>query len=287
MNKTNAAHTSARPGLLPFTIEACSAWSPGRQSLSEWDAWLKAPDFSASSETPAIPFVKASLRRRASAISRMMMWVSHAVVSTDSQSQPFLTDELTAVFATEGGESATTLELLQTLAAKEALSPMKFSLSVHNASAGLYSLATGNKAPSTTVSAGADTVACGLLEALATLHTPGTERVLFVAADEWLPEELRNHFIPTCYHYALAILLRRSGNAEDANDISCTYLARDTVAPIRDMFQQKQEDIPQAFQLIRWLLQDENRLSLEGPSFTLALEKNGSCRTSFRSNDVE
>jgi hypothetical protein len=284
MNEANHTREIASPSFSSFKITGCSAWSSDCTSPASWEAWFENPEFPESVQGPKIPFVQASLRRRASAISKMMMWVTHAVASSDDSS-----GSLHAVFATEGGESATTLELLEQLAAKEALSPIKFSLSVHNASAGLYSLANKNTAPSTTISAGAQTVACGLLEALAMLNTTEVEKVLFVAADEWLPAQLRNNFVPTCYHYALAILLSKEDleSAQDSPLISWSYNPSSAITPLKCEESNSVDVIPQPFQLIRWLLDSEKSLVLDGPSFSLELQKNSSCRNTFKVNDVE
>ena len=58
------------------------------------------------------------------------------------------------------------------------LSPTSFSQSVHNASAGLYTIITASQAPATSLAAGAGTFAYGWIEAEAFLaQDPGQTRI--------------------------------------------------------------------------------------------------------------
>ncbi|HEY7761072.1 MAG TPA: beta-ketoacyl synthase chain length factor [Burkholderiales bacterium] len=88
-----------------------------------------------------------------------------------------------SVFASTHGDLAVTDYMCETLAHTPAqLSPTKFHNSVHNAAAGYWTIATGCKAPYTSLSARAWTFAEGLLEALVQADCDATA-VLYVAYD--------------------------------------------------------------------------------------------------------
>jgi hypothetical protein len=90
---------------------------------------------------------------------------------------------LPGVFGSAYGEMHTTLALLAQLWAAEPLSPAKFQASVHNTAAAQLSIALGNRAFSTSLAAGHDTLAAVLLEARAWLaRHPGL--VLVACGDE-------------------------------------------------------------------------------------------------------
>jgi hypothetical protein len=76
--------------------------------------------------------------------------------------------------------------LLTALAEGTPLSPMDFSLSVHNASAGLFSIARGDRSASTSLAAGGEELAAGILDAAGQL-LEGAEQLLLVAHDEPAP----------------------------------------------------------------------------------------------------
>jgi hypothetical protein len=85
-----------------------------------------------------------------------------------------------AVFATVHGEIQTAEKLIADF---PLVSGARFALSVHNSPSGVYSVATGSTAPTTTVT-GSNAVAAGWLEAVLTAH----ERpVLLSIADEPVP----------------------------------------------------------------------------------------------------
>ncbi len=114
------------------------------------------------------------------------------------------------VFASRHGELARTLTMLRDLAKGEDLSPTAFSLSVHNAAAGVYSIARGDHAPATAISAGEETFAFAMLEASSRLSTT-CGRVLLVYADDPIPEEYRAYVATPEVPHAVALLISNMG----------------------------------------------------------------------------
>jgi hypothetical protein len=116
------------------------------------------------------------------------------------------------VFATRHGSINESIELLHQVVAGERLSPTKFTHTVHNAQAGMFCIAAGNRLASSSLAAGADTFASGWLEALTQLQREPDRPVLFVTSD--MP--LDSTFAPLVSEppgaYGLGLLLAHEGD---------------------------------------------------------------------------
>lgn len=121
-----------------------------------------------------------SLRRRITAVGRRLMEAAWSVLA-EGDAAPRI------VLSSRHGEYGRTYDLLCGLAESGEVSPADFSLSVHHALAGLLSIATGNRAGHTALSAGTDTFGYGLLEAAA-CAVEDARSVLHLHFDEPLPE---------------------------------------------------------------------------------------------------
>jgi hypothetical protein len=158
-----------------INIVSWSAWSPGLASKSSWVAWAESLEpLPTCDGRPDTPFLPAALRRRCSNLTR-------AALSTD----------VSTVFGSRHGEAQTTLSILDTLAQSGAVSPMEFSHSVHNTTSGLFTIAAGNRRPSTAIAAGNRTCEMTLLETF-NAGKARDEEVLCVVADAPLPEIFKN-----------------------------------------------------------------------------------------------
>jgi hypothetical protein len=149
--------------------------------IARWCAW-PAPR-AQGIDSPDVRFVDASLRRRLGPLARMMLHVARVC----AQGIP----DLRLVFASRHGELGYTVTLLRALAAGEPLSPTLFSLSVHNAAAGLFSTCRSDRAGSTALAAGDETLGYALLECHCQLSAEPDKPVLMVYGDAPLPEEYR------------------------------------------------------------------------------------------------
>ena len=94
---------------------------------------------------------------------------------------------LPIVFSSTHGELAKSLKMMKTIEAGEEISPTSFSLSVHNAIAGLFSIAFDNKIQATVLAAGEEGMATAFIEAAGLFHE-GESEVLVVFYDEPLPD---------------------------------------------------------------------------------------------------
>jgi hypothetical protein len=126
----------------------------------------------------------AMLRRRAGALGKMALEVAYECLGERTG--------VPTVFCSRHGEVARAVELLTELAQGEPLSPTGFGLAVHNASAGLFSIARGDRANHVALCAGTATVEHAVIEACALL-ADGAPMVLLVAYDAALPPVL-SHF---------------------------------------------------------------------------------------------
>ena len=98
--------------------------------------------------------------------------------------------ETATVFASSGGDGATIHEILMVLASSEReISPTRFHNSVQNAPAGYWSIATGSRAASSSLSAHDDSFVAGLLEAVVQAVTSGAA-IGLIAYDVPYPDPL-------------------------------------------------------------------------------------------------
>ena len=226
--------------LLRFCVEDWMACGPGLETREDWKAWSRGVRNSQNDIANAGASLPTILRRRISIIGQMAFRASYA-----------LSEQRTArfIFCSRHGESDRTLRILQSLAAKEPISPADFSLSVHNALAGLLSIAWGNTAGHTAISAGADSFGYGLLEAVACLKEGPSDPVMLVYFDGLLPElydELADT-AETCV--ALAMLLKPPRN--DGSELSLAFEPRNRAA-------KPQSASAQSLDFIRFMLSNEH-----------------------------
>ncbi len=118
------------------------------------------------------------------------------------------------VFAASGGDGETVHEILTVLAsAQRDVSPTRFHNSVHNAPSGYWSVATGSRAPSTSLSAFDDSFAAGMLEA-AVQATVQDCPITLIAYDVPYPEPLHAaRPIVSAFGTALVLAPRRTERA--------------------------------------------------------------------------
>lgn len=234
-SKTDKFVTSAR-----FRVNGWMACGVGLESREDWIGWLqgaKNPKKDDAAQTAvSLPTM---LRRRISVIGQMAFRASYAL-SGDRMAR--------FIFCTRHGEFQRTLRILKSIVAEEPISPAEFSLSVHNALAGLLSIAWNNTAGHTTISAGADSFGSAMLDAVACLKSRPNEPVLVVYFDDLLPEPYDEFADDDETCVALAMLL--SSPREDGEDLTLALEPRD-----RDMMSLSASG--QALDFLRFILSGE------------------------------
>jgi hypothetical protein len=167
-----------------------------RAPVARWAAW---DALAADQAAPDVNFVEPMLRRRLSRLAKMSLRVAHDCV----QDLP----RVRLVFASRHGELTRTTAMLEDIADRSPLSPTAFSLSVLNASSGLFSILRTDTTPSTAISAAESSFGFGLLEAAIQFADDPETPVLFVYADEPLPLVYGVEQATTGPAHALALLL--------------------------------------------------------------------------------
>ncbi|HEY1181963.1 MAG TPA: beta-ketoacyl synthase chain length factor [Rhodocyclaceae bacterium] len=175
--------------------------------LAAWAEWRWSEDY----ELPKLDFVDPMLRRRLSELSKISLWTAHQCVQG--------LNAVRMIYASQHGEIVRTTEMLGELADNHPLSPTAFSMSVLNASIGLYSIIRGNTEPATAIAAGAETLGYALLEAYGQLSRNPTQPVLVIYADETVPTvwQSQNMHPP----HALALLFQNDATMR----VRCTRVS--------------------------------------------------------------
>jgi hypothetical protein len=191
---------------LPFRIADWEAFAgPALADKEAWRAWAAGPSDWTATATPVapVPGMAPILRRRADAADRLALEVAFRLAPAGG---------LPTVFASRHGQVVRSVAMLQAQAAGEPASPMDFSLSVHNATAGQYAIAAGDRHASTSLSSRGEAFGSALLEA-AGLIAEGAPRILVVASDPRMPEAFGALAGSEPAGYALGLLLGDAGEA--------------------------------------------------------------------------
>jgi hypothetical protein len=181
-------------------IRRWAFWSPETREPSEWrEHWsrLDARALDAKIQGRSVP---AAQRRRMSALATLAVQI--ATEAAGGTAADFL------VFASQHGDVTSMRAMLDDVAAGTELSPTMFSQSVHNASAGLYTIISHSRAPVCALSSGASTFAAAWLEAEGFLSNHVDASVLLVSYDEALPPEYAAYSPQRQCAHALGLLLR-------------------------------------------------------------------------------
>ena len=167
-----------------------------------------------------------------------------------------------AVFSSTHGELAKSFSMIKMLEAGEEISPTAFSLSVHNAVAGLFSMAWKNQLQCTVVAPGEEGLAAAFIEALGLLQE-GAEQVLLVFYDEPLVDFYPSapFKLSTDESRALALRIAKSGEGQTLRMSSLPLTGNDGEQPVQLM----------AFG--RFLAEPQAQLTLKSPRHSWRWEK--------------
>ena len=200
-----------------FSIAGHAAWAPGLDTSEAWATWAETPFAIVGDAEPGLRQMPAMLRRRAGFLGKMALEVAYRCLAGRT--------DIPAVFCSRHGEAARAVELLSDLAQDVAISPTGFGLSVHNASAGLFSIARADRANHAAVAAGGNTIEHAVIEACGLL-ADGAPEVLLVAYDNCLPPVFTQFEDCSEQAYAWAWLMTPAA----ANPVRLTWSATDQCA---------------------------------------------------------
>ena len=182
---------------MKFDIKGWQAWAPGVSTPEGWRTWCAQPYvLAASAETADVSFLPALQRRRLSPLARMAFHVGWPLAEL-MPAQP-------VVFCSRHGETSRNLQLLTNLAQQEDLSPTHFSLSVHNAVAGLWSIFRNDTSEMTSIAGVEDGLEHALVEAQLLLAA-GSPSVLLIIAEDQQPSAYLPWIDDVPFAYALAL----------------------------------------------------------------------------------
>ncbi|WP_223669722.1 beta-ketoacyl synthase chain length factor [Kangiella shandongensis] len=162
---------------LSFSILSSHCWVDPKLDGST----VFSPDFSQQVdfdpiELKQIPAIK---RRRLNSLSKMALH-SSLMCLQKAQVEPA---NVITVFASQHGELNRTVRIVSDMVTSQEISPKDFSLSVHNAALGLYSIFNKNKQPGTSIAANTNTFGYGLIESINFLKRFPEQKVLLTCFD--------------------------------------------------------------------------------------------------------
>lgn len=229
--------------MMDMRISRCAAWAPNLASEAEWQAWSRGERHLQGDAVPAASRVPAMLRRRLTRWGRLALEAAGQL--TDS-----LGPDTPIIFSSRHGDTHRTETLLTDLAKGELLSPTAFSLSVHNAPLGLYTIVEQITSPSLALAAGRETFAQAWLEAYTWLQQ-GAAQVLLVHADEPLAAFYQPDADEAEAPLAVALLL----SASEGEPVSLQWLPRSAASA---------DPQPQPLAFLQWWYRGEAQLSHQG-----------------------
>ena len=182
--------------------------------IARYSQWQPCISPNGSSVQPNVQFVEPMLRRRLSSLARMTLSVANECTQG--------LDEVRFVFASRHGELGRTVTLLDSLADKEALSPVLFGLSVLNAGTGLFSILRKDRSPSSAISCGRSSFGYGLMESALQLAEHPDQSVLYVYADERAPKPYEDVEPQDSCPHVVGLLLQSSADVRISFSCSAT-----------------------------------------------------------------
>jgi hypothetical protein len=158
-----------------FVLSKWNAWAPGINDMDDWLNWSKGYPVLLEGKAAVPDSVPKMLQRRLSPLAKAVFNSADKCMVTGEQ--------IPTVFSSAHGEICKSLEMLKAIHAGDEVSPAVFSLSVHNAIAGLFSIVYTNQQEITVIAPGQEGIAPAFIEGLGILQE-GADAVLLVLYDE-------------------------------------------------------------------------------------------------------
>lgn len=201
MGATRSAQSRSAETRLGFSLEQWCLWQSWEApSEGAWPCGERLPYAGGNADVGFLPMMQ---RRRLSPLARAAVAVAWRC--RDGQA------DLPSVFFSRHGESQHYFEMLADLADGQDISPSRFSLCVHNAIAGLFSLLGDNASPYVALAGGTEGLFAVFLEAHGLLAE--SQQVLAVWYEQALPDAYRAYTASPEGTWALAMRLGRAGGA--------------------------------------------------------------------------
>ncbi len=225
--------------------------------VQHWCVWppIEATDEEITSQQNALlSSIPKLLKRRLSPLARTVFCAAIPCIQGNK--------DMPTVFSSTHGELAKSFKMMAMIEQGEEVSPTSFSLSVHNAIAGLFSMAFHNKQQSTVVAPGEEGISAAFIEALGLLQE-GTQEVLIVFYDEPLVAFYPSapYRLSTDTRCAIALNIRLTGSGISLRLSNQQQVGDDGEQPLH---------IPR---LIQFLSTDDKKLVIQLPRHSWCWEK--------------
>jgi len=138
--------------------------------------------------------------------------------------------ELPAVYCSLHGESLDYFELLEDIGRNQPVSPSRFSLCVHNAIAGQFSIQSRCTLPYVVLAGGSDGLFAAFIEAAGQLQE--TPKVMLVCYEQPLPQAYQAYLSSSDTTWALSMVLSRP--AADRRQLCLSRYSLDPAACVRE-----------------------------------------------------
>jgi hypothetical protein len=206
MGKKNVGQTMNPK--MDFQVDSWAAWAPGISTPEEWrdfyhDNRAITPEVSAD-----VAFLPAMQRRRLSTLARAAFHVIEKVMEN--------ADLCPSIFCSTYGETQRTYGILSDIAQQQEISPTAFSLSVHNAISGQFTIFFNNTHATTAMAPSENDYLIAFADALGQLNE-NAKSILLVFYEEALPEFYQPFARST--DYPCAVALRISKPAADPKNV--------------------------------------------------------------------
>ncbi len=197
--------------VLDIFIKDWLVWVPTIETDSDYKSWAQDKiSIVDDGSAPKVMAVPPAMRRRLGRLGKISLNIASKLVEKNGY--------MPSIFCSRHGEIQTTIQMLKELVWNDEISPTKFSLSVHNAISGIFTIANKDDLPTTAITAGAQDLINCFYEAYGQLKSGVAEQVLCMIYDEPIPEEYQ-HYCPLPSHpFAIGFVLSLSG----INGIKCS-----------------------------------------------------------------
>jgi beta-ketoacyl synthase-like protein len=201
---------------LVFVVQQWAIWPPMQQDKTQDEIF----------QAKLLARIPPMLKRRLSPLARTVFCAAIQCMTEQ--------DCIPTVFSSSHGELAKSFAMLEQIEAGEDISPTMFSLSVHNAIAGMFSIVFHNQMQTTVVAPGEDGLAPAFIEALGLLNE-GADEVLLIFYDEPLvPFYPAEPFkLTTDTRLALALKLTQRGQGEYIQLTKTNLVAQGVEQPLQ------------------------------------------------------
>lgn len=193
--------------MLNFHLESWAAMAPGLECKEDWKQWLQHPvAINEPLERNPLKSIPAMLRRRFNTLGKCAVGAAMPLVEGVAA--------IPSIFASRHGDTEVSFSLLEAMGRGEPMSPTRFSLAVHNAVSGLFTIARKDTSEVTSIAAMEGLVLQTFIEATGQLQF--CDKVLCVIYDVPLPDFYKNYCADATesFPYAIAMIL---GGVEGAS----------------------------------------------------------------------